>query len=168
MQKLNCFVFYALQQCIFSPENKDAIIEKMNKKLSLMNNLQSEEVNALKNKINGLENAQRNLTDYLEAGKATQTILDKLQKNETELTILRTQLEAKSGEPVVVDEETYSRLVKRFTGYMSSVKTSETIALRDATIDHINVDTDDVTVFFKPGIYADDATVNYFNDYVEE
>lgn len=168
MQQLNCFVFYALQQCIFSPENKDAIIKKMNKKLSLMNNLQSEEVNALKNKINGLENAQRNLTDYLEAGKATQTILDKLQKNETELTILRTQLEAKSGEPVVVDEETYSRLVKRFTGYMSSVKTSETIALRDAAIDHINVDTDDVTVFFKPGIYADDATVNYFNDYVEE
>ena len=82
MDHLNNLVFYALQQCIFSPENKDKIIKKMNEKLALHKHIQSDEINALMNKIKGIENAQNNLTGYLETGRASKTILDKMQKNE--------------------------------------------------------------------------------------
>ena len=166
-QQLHNFTFYALQQCIFNPDNKDEIIKKMNSKLSVMKHMQSAEVNALINKIHGLENTQNNLTEYLEAGKATQTILDKLQKNETELTILRTQLEAKSTDTVTVDDDTYNRLVRQFTGYMGTEKTSEAFSLRDTAIDHIDVDKNGVIINFKPGILTDDATIDYFNNYTK-
>ena len=166
-QQLNNFVFNALKQCIYSPENKKEIIDKLNQKLSVMNHMQSAEINELKNKINGLELAQNNLTEYLEAGKATHTILNKLQKNETELMILNTQLKAKSGQPLSVDEETYNKLIKQFTAYMGNNKTSESIALRDASIDYIEVEDDDINIYFKPGILADDNTVKYFNRYKE-
>lgn len=168
MENLNHFVFYALQQCIFSPENKNKIIKKINSKLAVQKNLQSEEINAFINKINGLENAQNNLTSYLEAGKAIQTILDKMQKNETELETLRKQLEMKSEEISTVDDETYERLVKKFTNYMSTEKSPEATALRNAAISGVEPDKDNITINFNPGVTLDNATAEYFNYNWEE
>lgn len=167
MDKLNRFVFYGLQQCLFNPGNKEKILEMMNKKLTVQHAMQSEEVTALTNKINGLENAQNNLTGYLEAGRATQTILNKLEKNEAELAILRTQLAAKKQEVSSVSEDTYKQLVKQFLHYMCHNKTSEAYALRDAMIERIDIDAEAVTIHFHIGVTADDDTVRYFNDYRE-
>ncbi len=50
---------------------------------------------------------------------------------------------------------------------MGNNKTSESIALRDASIDYIEVEDDDINIYFKPGILADDNTVKYFNRYKE-
>ncbi len=168
MEQLNQFTFYAVQQCIFNPENTDKIIQKMNAKLSVQNAMQGVEVNALINKIHGLESAQDNLTAYLEAGKATQTILDKLQKNEAELQILRTQLEAKSQDKEEIDEEIYKRLVHKFMQYMSTEKSPEAVALRDAVIHDVKIDEDEVIIQFNQGLVIDDDTINYFNDNRED
>ena len=120
------------------------------------------------NKIHGLEAAQDNLTAYLEAGKATQTILDKLQKNEAELQILRTQLEAKSQDKEEIDEEIYKRLVHKFMQYMSTEKSPEAVALRDAVIHDVKIDEDEVIIQFNQGLAIDDDTINYFNDNRED
>ena len=162
--KINNFVFYALQQCIFSPENKDKIIKKMNEKLALHKHIQSDEINALMNKINGLENAQNNLTGYLETGRASKTILEKMQKNETELEILNKQLEAKSKEISTVDSDTYDRLICKFRNYMCNVKSPEAVALRNAAIKNILPDKDKITVTFNSGVPVDDETAEYFNE----
>lgn len=167
MEQLNKFTFYALKQCLFTPDNKEKILNKMNTKLSVQHAMQSEEVNALTNKINGLENAQNNLTGYLEAGRATQTILEKIEKNEAELAILKTQLAAKKQEASSVNGETYNQLVKQFLPYMCSQKTSEAYALRDAMIERIDIDSEAVTIHFHAGVTADDDTVCYFNEYQE-
>ena len=164
MDHLNNFVFYALQQCIFSPENKDKIIKKMNEKLALHKHIQSDEINALMNKINGLENAQNNLTGYLETGRASKTILEKMQKNETELEILNKQLEAKSKEIYTVDSDTYDRLICKFRNYMCNVKSPEAVALRNAAIKNILPDKDKITVTFNSGVPVDDETAEYFNE----
>ena len=164
MDHLNNFVFYALQQCIFSPENKDKIIKKMNEKLALHKHIQSDEINALMNKINGLENAQNNLTGYLETGRASKTILEKMQKNETELEILNKQLEAKSKEISTVDSDTYDRLICKFRNYMCNVKSPEAVALRNAAIKNILPDKDKITVTFNSGVPVDDETAEYFNE----
>lgn len=168
MDNLNNFVFYAIQQCIFNPENKEKIIHKINAKLALNRCLQSTEINALLSKINGIENAQNNLTGYLEAGKATDTIFSKMQKNETELKILRSQLEAKSKEISSVDDKIYDRLVSKFKNYMSTVKSPETVALRNAVIKNIEVNENDVEIEFNSGITINSETVQYFNDNMEE
>lgn len=167
MDSLNNFVFYALQQCIFSPENKEKIIQKINAKLAVNRGLQSAEINALLSRINGIENAQNNLTGYLEAGKATETIFSKMQKNETELEILRSQLEAKSKEISSVDDEIYNRLVSKFVNYMSKVKSPETVALRNAAIKDIKID-DNVTIEFDSGVTINSEIIQYFNDNMEE
>ena len=120
------------------------------------------------NKIHGLEAAQDNLTAYLEAGKATQTILDKLQKNEAELQILRTQLEAKSQDKEKIDEEIYKRLVHKFMQYMSTEKSPEAVALRDAVIHDVKIDENEVVIQFNHGLTIDDDTINYFNDNRED
>lgn len=167
MERLNEFTFYALKQCVFNPENKEKILTAMNTKLSVQNALQSEEINALTNQINGLENAQNNLTGYLEAGRATQTILDKLEKNEAELATLKAQLAAKRQEASSVSENTYHQLVKQFLHYMCQNKTSEAFALRDAAINRIDIDEDAVTIHFNDGVTADRETIRYFNDNTE-
>lgn len=167
MDSLNKFVFYAIQQCIFSPENKGKIIQKINAKLAINKGLQSTEINALLSRINGIENAQNNLTGYLEAGKATETIFSKMQKNETELKILRSQLEVKSKEISSVDDEIYNRLVSKFVNYMSKVKSPEAVALRNAVIKDIKID-DNVTIEFNSGITVNSETIRYFNDNMEE
>ena len=163
MEQLNAFVFYAVQQCVFSPENKDKIISRMSAKLALQGALQSAEVSELTNQINGLENAQNNLTGYLEDGRATQTILDKLEKNEAKLAILRTRLAAKMKMESTVDASAYDSLVRQFLGYMSTEKTPEAYALRDSVIDYIDIDTDAVAVHFNNGTTADNDTICYFN-----
>lgn len=166
MDSLNKFVFYAIQQCMFSPENKEKIIQKINAKLAINRGLQSTEINALLSRINGIENAQNNLTGYLEAGKATETIFSKMQKNETELKILKSQLEAKSKEISSVDDEVYNRLVSKFVNYMSTVKSPEAVALRNAVIKDIKID-DNVTIEFNSGITVNSETIRYFNDNME-
>lgn len=167
MDSLNKFVFYAIQQCIFSPENKGKIIQKINAKLAINKGLQSTEINALLSRINGIENAQNNLTGYLEAGKATETIFSKMQKNETELKILRSQLEAKSKEISSVDDECYNKLVNKFVNYMSAVKSPEAAAFRNAVIKDIKID-DNVTIEFNSGVTINSDTTQYFNDNTEE
>ncbi|MCM1222250.1 MAG: recombinase zinc beta ribbon domain-containing protein [Lachnospiraceae bacterium] len=168
MDKLNNFVFYAIQQCIFSPNNKDEIMKKINTKLATQRNFQSAETNALLSKISGIENTQNNLTGYLENGKGTSTILEKIEKNETELKILKNQLELKSHEIADIDDETYDRLVSKFMNYMSTVKSPETVALRNAAIKNIEINESDVTIEFNSGIAINNETVQYFNDNMEE
>lgn len=167
MERLNEFTFYAMKQCLYNPDNQEKLLTAMNKKLSVQHAMQGEEVNALTNEINRLENAQNNLTGYLEAGRATQTILDKLEKNEAELAILKAQLAAKKQEASSVSEDTYNQLVKQFLPYMSNNKTSEAFALRDAMIKRIDIDEDAVTIHFNAGVTADEDTIRYFNDYRE-
>lgn len=163
MKNLNEFTFSALQQCLFNPENKDKILTAMNTKLSVQHAMQSEEVNALTNKINGLENAQNNLTGYLEAGRATQTILNKIEKNEAELAILKAQLAAKKQEASSVGQDTYNQLVKQSLHYMCNEKTSEASALRDAAINRIEIAEDAVTIIFNEGVAADSRTIHCLN-----
>lgn len=160
MERLNEFTFSALQQCLFNSENANRILSVMNTKLSVQNAQHSEEVNALTNQINGLEKAQNNLTGYLEAGRATQTILNKIEKNEAELAILKAQLVAKKQEASSVGQDTYNQLVKQFLPYMSNNKTSEAYALRDATINRIEIAEDAVTIIFNEGVAADSSTIH--------
>lgn len=163
MERLNEFTFYALQQCLFNPENKDKILTAMNTKLSVQHAMQSEEVNALTNKINGLEKAQNNLTGYLEAGRATQTILNKIENNEGELAILKAQLAAKKQEASSVGQDTYNQLVKQSLPYMCNEKTSEASALRDAAINRIEIAEDAVTIIFNEGVAADSSAIHCLN-----
>lgn len=163
LEQLNRSVFYALQQCIFNNENKEAIMQKVNAKLAVQKSLQTEEIVKLTNRINGLENAQNRLIACLEDGKASKTILDKMQKNETELSALNEQFTVKSKQLSTIDNATYAKLVKQFVGYMSNVKSPEAFALKEAAINKIDIDENDVTIYFNSGMTADEDTIKYFN-----
>lgn len=91
-----------------------------------------------------------------------------MQKNETELKVLRSQLEVKSKKISLVDDETYDRLVSKFMNYMSKVKSPEAIALRNAAIKDIQINDNNVEIEFNSGITIDNETVQYFNDNMEE
>ena len=149
---LNDFVFHALQQCIFSPENKEKLLHKIHEKLEIQRHIQSDEENRLMNQIHGLETAQENLTAYLETRKGSDTILNKLQQNETTLKTLRQQLDGKKAEIPTVDEDTYHRLVKQFKHYMSHVKSPEASALKAAAIQDIKIQKENITVKFCEGV----------------
>ena len=160
---LNDFVFHALQQCIFSPENKEKLLHKIHEKLAIQRHIQSDEENRLMNQIHGLEMAQENLTAYLETGKGSDTILNKLQQNETTLKTLQQQLDGKKAEISTVDEDTYRRLVKQFKHYMSHVKSPEAAALKTAAIQDIEIQKEDITVKFCEGVPIDKETEAYFH-----
>ena len=113
--------------------------------------------------IHGLETAQGNLTAYLETGKGSDTILNKLQQNETTLKTLRQQLDGKKAEIPTVDEDTYHRLVKQFKHYMSHVKSPEASALKAAAIQDIKIQKENITVKFCEGVPIDKETEAYFH-----
>jgi len=168
MNKMNDFVFHALAQCVFGSENKDKIIGKINAKIKQDIISQSDEVNALKKKIDDLQTVQDRLVDYLQSGMASETILERIRKNEDELKQLRNQLDIKSREIALVDDAKYAGLVKKFKAYMGTVKSPEAKALRDAAIEKIVPDTEQVTIYFKKGVTANAETKAYFNTNQEE
>lgn len=111
--QLNNHVFHAIQNCIFSQENKEKIIQTVNQK-----HLQSDEINAILNKINGIDQSNANLMQYLESGKATDSILAAIDKNDKEKNSLNQQLKIKQSEISAIDEDIYISLVKKFKTYM--------------------------------------------------
>lgn len=131
-------------------------------KLAIQRHIQSDEENRLM-QIHGLETAQGNLTAYLETGKGSDTILNKLQQNETTLKTLRQQLDGKKAEIPTVDEDTYYRLVKQFKHYMSHVKSPEAAALKTAAIQDIEIQKENITVKFCEGVPIDKETEAYFH-----
>jgi len=161
------FTFYAVQQCIFNLENKEMIKDKINRKRSIQNALQANEIKEINRRMEERKVAQDNLTEYLEKGKATQTIFEKMEKNETELRILDAQLKAKTQSLSIVDDEVYNTLVKQFVGYMSTEKTAEAFALKEAVIKDIQVDEDNIEIIFQSGMTLNEETIDYFNDMEE-
>ncbi|MBR1458390.1 MAG: recombinase family protein, partial [Oscillospiraceae bacterium] len=164
MEKLNRFVFYGLQQCLFSADTKDKIIRIMNDQLRLKAHQRSAEVAAIKDKIDKLNLAQNNLTASLEAGIATATIMNKLQKNEKDLAALTAQLETKADEISMIDNDTYHELVNRFVNYMGNQKTPQAVDLRNAAIHHIDYGSDKTTIHFNRGISINEETREYFDN----
>ena len=131
-------------------------------KLAIQRHIQSDEENCLM-QIHGLETAQGNLTAYLETGKGSDTILNKLQQNETTLKTLQQQLAYKKTEIPTVDEDTYHRLVKQFKHYMSHVKSPEASALKAAAIQDIKIQKENITVKFCEGVPIHKETEAYFH-----
>jgi len=132
-------------------------------KLAIQRHIQSDEENRLMNQIHGLETAQGNLTAYLETGKGSDTILNKLQQNETTLKTLQQQLAYKKTEIPTVDEDTYYRLVKQFKHYTSHVKSPEASALKVAAIQDIEIQKEDIIVKFCEGVPIHKETEAYFH-----
>lgn len=73
--------------------------------------MQSGETNTIQNRINGLEKANANLMAYLEQGRATETILRSVEKNEQELQQLKQQLDALDNPISAVNDATYQEIV---------------------------------------------------------
>ena len=163
MEQLNYAVFYALQNCIFSPENKAAILQKTKEKLAVLRSIQTEEIISLNNKINGLRDAQDRLTKYLEEDKGTKTILSKMEKNEIEMAALQSQLDQKKNLVPIIDNVAYDKLVSHFISYMCNTKSPEAVDLKNAAINRITID-ETVEVTFQPGVSINDDTISYFND----
>ena len=161
--QLNKFVFYAIKNCIFNSDNKQKIINAVNKKLSIQKQINSEEINAIQNKINGFEKSNTDLMKYLESDKATDSILATIDKNQNEINQLKMQLELKNNKISKIDEEKYNELLKKFNNYMCNVKSPEAITLKEAVIDNVQIGKDDIIVNFKPGVTIDNVTKNYFN-----
>ncbi|MCR4645342.1 MAG: recombinase family protein [Oscillospiraceae bacterium] len=164
VNRFNDVTFYALQQCLFSADNKERIVGIMNDQLRLEAHQRSAEVAAIKDKIDKLNLAQNHLLASLEAGQATDTIMKKLEKNEAEIAALTEQLEAKVSDVSAVDDNTYNELVKHFVSYMGNQKTPQAVDLRNAAIDRIEVGSDKTTIFFKHGVSINQDTQTYFDN----
>ena len=118
----------------------------------------------INDKIEKLSKAQDNLLGMLEDGRASDTIMNRIASNESELAALTEQLESKSKEVAAVDDEMYNELVNRFVSYMGSNMTPQALDLRNAAIDHIEVDSEQTTIYFNSGIGIDAATKEYFDN----
>ena len=162
--RLNDLTFYAMQQCLFSPENKEQIISIMNQKLQVEAHKKSAEVAKIKKKIDELNVKQAYLTAEIENGRATKTLMTKMEDNEAELAGLIAQLEAKTKEFSAIDDATYESLVKQFYSYMGTQKTPQAVDLRNAVIDRIESDDSKTTIFFHPGVTVDQETIDFFNN----
>ena len=163
-EKLAPFVFHAVKNCIFQPANQPKIIEAVNQKLSLRKLIQSGETNTIQNRINGLEKANANLMAYLEQGRATETILRSVEKNEQELRQLKQQLDALDNPISAVDDAAYREIVQKFTNYMCTEKSPEAAALKEAVLRDIQIGKETITVNFQHGVFIDEETKAYFND----
>ena len=146
------------------PDGMPAIIEAVNQKLSLRKLMQSGETNTIQNRINGLEKANANLMAYLEQGRATETILRSVEKNEQELRQLKQQLDALDNPISAVDDTTYREIVQKFTNYMCTEKSPEAAALKEAVIRDIQIGKETITVNFQHGVPIDEETKAYFDD----
>ena len=146
------------------PDGMPAIIEAVNQKLSLRKLMQSGETNTIQNRINGLEKANANLMAYLEQGRATETILRSVEKNEQELRQLKQQLDALDNPISAVDDTTYREIVQKFTNYMCTEKSPEAAALKEAVLRDIQIGKETITVNFQHGVFIDEETKAYFDD----
>ena len=158
------FVFHAVKNCLFQPANQPKIIEAVNQKLSLRKLMQSGETNTIQNRINGLEKANANLMAYLEQGRATETILRSVEKNEQELQQLKQQLDALDNPISAVNDATYQEIVQKFTNYMCTERSPEAAALKEAVLRDIQIGKETITVNFQHGVSIDEETKAYFDD----
>ena len=164
VKRMNDVTFYALRQCLFSPENKDILLSYMNNQLKLKAHQRSAEVAAIKDKIDKLGKAKDNLLCMLEDGRASDSIMDRIASNESELAALTEQLESQSKEVAAVDDEMYNELVNRFVSYMGSNMTPQALDLRNAAIDHIEVGSAKTIIYFNSSIGIDEATRQFFDN----
>lgn len=155
---LEAFVINAITSCLFSEPNIPLILSELNK-LSKSTKMDSDkEYQQLKSKLSGLETSHENLMKALEKGKATNSIMNRLERIEQQKEQTTFKIQHLTRDTHIFTENDLQLLQKRFSEYLQVRHSVNNKYFFRSVIDSIVVSEDAINITLKSGISIDKST----------
>lgn len=155
---LEAFVINAITSCLFSEPNRPLILSELNK-LSESTKMDSDkEYQQLKSKLSGLETSHENLMKALEKGKATNSIMNRLERIEQQKEQTLFKVQNLTRDTHIFTESELQLLQERFSEYLQVKNSVNNKYFLKNLIDRIIVNEDTVNITLKSGISIDKST----------
>jgi len=161
---LNEAVMYSLKLLLLSDVKNEELLKALNQYAAEMRVESNAECRTLKNKKAALENSRSHLMAVLESGKAKESILNRLDTIETELSEISKRIEQSAVEEHIFTDEDLKKLKKQFVPYMVTQRTLQAKNLLDAAVKKVTIGNDSVEIQFNHGVDADSDTIHYFKN----
>lgn len=162
--KLENAVFSVLTEALFSVSNQKQVISIMND-IAQSDKLENDKFfQQLRVKQAGLETAQKNLLKAIETGKATTTIMNRLDRIGKENEQITAKLKSFNNTVLNYTSADLKQLKSQFSEYMAQCDSVNAKQLIRSVIDSVKVGNEEVTVTLKEGI----SVGRKFKEYVKE
>lgn len=155
---LEAFVLNAITLCLFSEPNRPLILSELNKLSESMKMDSDKEYQQLKSKLSGLETSHENLMKALEKGKATNLIMNRLERIEQQKKQITFKIHNLNRDIHIFTENELKILQEKFSEYLQVENSVNGKYFFKSIIDKIIVNEDTVNITLKSGISIDKST----------
>lgn len=155
-------VFEILEQCLFSEPNQQAIVDTLNANAKVQKQDNDIAYQQLRAKASGIETAQNNLLKAVETGKATHTIMNRLDRITNESEQIQAKIANLDRTVRTFTSGNISELQDSFAKYLQMSDTINAKRLLNSTISRIDISKNEVQVTLAEGIAVDHQTKKLF------
>ncbi len=155
---LESFVINAISNCIFSEPNKELLLSGLNN-LSNSTKLESDkEYQQLRSKLSGLETSHENLLKALEKGKASNAIMNRLERIEQQKKQTDFKIQNLTRDTHTFTEYDLQLIQNRFSGFLQVRNSINNKYFLRSVIDKIEVSEEQIKISLKGGISINKST----------
>ena len=155
---IELFVINAISTCIFSEPNKELLLSGLN---NLSNNTKLEsdkEYQQLRSKLSGLETSHENLLKALEKGKASNAIMNRLERIEQEKKQTNFKIQNLTRDTHTFTEYDLQLIQNRFNEFLQFRNSINNKYFLRSVIDKIEVGEEQIKISLKGGISINKST----------
>ncbi|MDE6788484.1 MAG: recombinase family protein [Ruminococcus sp.] len=155
---IELFVINAISTCIFSKPNKELLLSGLN---NLSNNTKLEsdkEYQQLRSKLSGLETSHENLLKALEKGKASNAIMNRLERIEQEKKQTDFKIQNLTRDTHTFTEYDLQLIQNRFSEFLQFRNSINNKYFLRSVIDKIEVGEEQIKISLKGGISINKST----------
>lgn len=155
---IELFVINAISTCIFSEPNKELLLSGLN---NLSNNTKLEsdkEYQQLRSKLSGLETSHENLLKALEKGKASNAIMNRLERIEQEKKQTDFKIQNLTRDTHTFTEYDLQLIQNRFNEFLQFRNSINNKYFLRSVIDKIEVGEEQIKISLKGGISINKST----------
>ncbi len=155
---IELFVINAISTCIFSEPNKELLLSGLN---NLSNNTKLEsdkEYQQLRSKLSGLETSHENLLKALEKGKASNAIMNRLERIEQEKKQTNFKIQNLTRDTHTFTEYDLQIIQNRFNEFLQVRNSINNKYFLRSVIDKIEVGEEQIKISLKGGISINKST----------
>lgn len=158
---LDDMVINGLRACIFSPENYEELVDKLNAYGKIQERVIDLQIEVLRSDKENAEKRCSNLMDIAENGDGTKSIIDKIKRLDKRIAKIDRRISDYEAAKKVFTAEDIDRIRDRFTEYVMENRNENVLGFLEDTVDRIEVD-DTVRVHLKKNICVDRETKKGF------
>ena len=155
---IELFVINAISNCIFSEPNKELLISGLNNLSSNTKFESDREYQQLRSKMSGLETSHENLIKALEKGKASNAIMNRLERIEQEKNQTNFKIQNLTRDTHTFTENDLQIIQNRFNDFLQVRNSINSKYFLRSVIDKIEVGEEQIKISLKGGISINKST----------